>query len=125
MFVSAVGCVYVVSGTPGNALQGAHRDSAQEVLSTAAASFLAGASDACALRVLMHTRPGLESASIHRPGRREVSIGHPGGGAERLVTPVEGGAKLALSYDICPARRLLDERNRMVPGALSQLRRGA
>jgi diguanylate cyclase (GGDEF)-like protein len=118
MFVLAVGCLYVASRTSEDALRGAYRDSAQEALRGAVASFPTGASDAAGLRALMRNHPELESASIRRPGRPELSVGHPTGGAERLVTPLSGGGKLALSYDMRPAQRLLEQRNRHVLTAL-------
>jgi diguanylate cyclase (GGDEF)-like protein len=114
LFVLAVGCVYVASRTSGDALRGAYRDSAQEALRGAAASFPTGRPDAAELRTLMRSHPELESASIDRPGRRGVSIGHPTGDAERLVTPLPGGGNLALTYDMRPAQRLLDQRNQRV-----------
>jgi diguanylate cyclase (GGDEF)-like protein len=111
MFVLAVGCLYVASRTSGDALRGAYRDSAQESLRAAAAGFRTGPPDAAGLRALMRDHPELESASIHRPGRPGLSVGHPTRGAERLVTSLGGGANLALTYDMRPAQRRLDERN--------------
>jgi hypothetical protein len=114
MLVVALVCVLIASRTTGDALHGAYRDSAQAGLRAAAAGFDTRAADSEGLRALIRSHPELQSASIHRPGRRDVSIGHPTSDAELLVAPIRSGGALALSYDMRPAQRLLDDRNRRV-----------
>jgi diguanylate cyclase (GGDEF)-like protein len=110
----ATACVYVAAKTSGDELDGAYRDSARTALEDAAAGFETGGSDAAALRALMRAHPELQSAAIRRPGRRAVSLGRPGEGAERIVTALDGGGRLALGYDMRTAQRSLDERNKRV-----------
>ena len=121
MLVVAVTCVYVASQKSADALDGAYRDSARRALSAAATSFERSAPDAGGLRALMRNHPELESASIRRPGGRDVSIGRPTTGAEVLVDSLSGGGELALSYDMRPEQRLLAERNRSMLIALGIL----
>jgi len=111
MFVVACACVYVASQTSGGELRGAYRDSARATLRAAAASFESGRGD---LRAMMRNHPELQSASLRQPGGTDESIGHSAGDAERLVTRVEGGGTLVLTYDMRPAQQRLDDRNRRV-----------
>jgi len=110
MVVVATVCVYLATGKSAHELRGAYTDSARATLRTATASFERGDTD---LRGLMRAYPQLESASLLRPDGR-VRIGHPPSHAERLVTPLADGGSLALTYDMRPAQRLLDARNRRV-----------
>jgi len=121
MFVAAVVSVYVVSRATGDELQGAYRESARTALRAAAAGFAGGPSDAAGLRTLMRTHPELQSASIHRPGRPSTSIGRRDGDPELLVTRLDDGGELTLTYDMRPARQSLAERNRRVLIALGLL----
>jgi diguanylate cyclase (GGDEF)-like protein len=121
MFVAAVVSAYVVSRATGDELQGAYRESARTALRAAAAGFAGGSSDAAGLRALMRTHPELQSASIHRPGRPTTSIGRRDGDPELLVTRLDDGSELALTYDMRPARQSLAERNRRVLIALGLL----
>jgi diguanylate cyclase (GGDEF)-like protein len=121
MFVAAVVSVYVVSRATGDELQGAYRESARTALRDAAAGFASGPSDTAGLRALMRTHPELQSASIHRPGRPSTSIGRRDGDPELLVTRLDDGGELALTYDMRPARQSLAERNRRVLVALGLL----
>ena len=121
MLIVAVICVYVASRTSGDELRGAYRDSAQAALQAATKSFQREPREPPldALRRLMATHPELASASIYRAGRDSpvASIGNAdarGNEAERLVTPLERDGELALTYDMRPAQRLLEERNERV-----------
>ncbi|MEA2364015.1 MAG: diguanylate cyclase [Thermoleophilaceae bacterium] len=121
-------CVYVAAGKSGHELRGAYRDSAQATLQAAAKGFEARYRAASStprelVRELMTSHPELQSAAIYTRGRDRptASAGHsPAAGpdTERLLTPLTRGggatAALALTYDMRPAQRMLDERNQRV-----------
>ncbi|MEA2379422.1 MAG: diguanylate cyclase [Thermoleophilaceae bacterium] len=128
LLVVASICVYIAAGRTGSELRGAYRDSAQATLRADAESFEASYRQGSAhprelLSELMRSHPELQSASLRSGGRDspEVSVGHAPAterDAERLVAPLTRDGKptatLALTYDMRPAHRMLDERNQRV-----------
>jgi diguanylate cyclase (GGDEF)-like protein len=127
LLVAAV-CVHVAAGRSANELSGAYRDSAQASLRAATKSFEAryreaGSTPLALLRDLMRSHPELRSAFVYGRGHERplASVGQSppaGSDAERLVTRLtrrgRTTAALALTYDMRPAHRLLDERNQRV-----------
>ena len=104
MLTVASACLYVAVAVSGDEVEGAYRDSAHAALQSAAAGLEAGQADPARLRRLVRDHPELESAAIHRPGGAGMSIGRPSDGAELLVTRLQNGGELTLSYDMRPAR---------------------
>jgi diguanylate cyclase (GGDEF)-like protein len=107
-------CLFLANRTSAEQVRGAYHDSARTALRHAAASFESGGPGSVSLRALMRAHPELQSATLHAPGRTDLTIGRPAPGAETLATPLKGGARLTLTYDMRPVQRLLDQRNRRV-----------
>jgi diguanylate cyclase (GGDEF)-like protein len=122
MLAVAAVWVFIAQGRSADELRGAYRDSARTMLRAAATSFKSADRAAtptarAALLRLVREHPQLQSASIHQRGREPplASVGETidSQDSERLATPVgRGDRTLVLTYDMRPAERLLDERNR-------------
>jgi diguanylate cyclase (GGDEF)-like protein len=130
LVIAGVG-VYIGAATSQDELRGAYRDSAQKSLQAATQSF-----NGQSPRELIRNHPDLESAAIYRGGHgaASASAGRPtalgsehrvavtamrsgkparahGPRSEVLATPLPDGGALAVTFDMRPAQRQLDERN--------------